>query len=1433
MISIKDTDKDDSADTRANFKDKGFRLRAYQTEMLEESMKANIIVVQDTGSGKTHVALARTAAELEICAPSKFIWFLAPTVALCEQQTKVFQSNLPGYGIQSLSGRDGVDNWTDQNTWDAVLDNVRIVLSTHQVLLDALTHGFIKMSQLALIIFDEGPKPPDIEVQQELTLPSTSEIEKNMCAITKTPKMHRRLPRFLKTPSITLIGLTGSELLKFVHRPKLLLVDYPLPMSDISPLYTILKSELINYDMTKDPYVMDLVARPSVHRNVSKKLEEVYTKHSTHCYQQLKLLFNKYEATAAELGISVADWYLEQTIHQFRNMVSDLGHELHKKTNLSTLKAQTSEHLLEWSRTEKQHLLRILNRLPLPRASSSHPMALDNLSPKVEILLDTLATEAAPNLKGLIFVEQRVWVAALAEIFALHPKVRGKFSLGTFVGGSQSSRRATTMAALIEPRNKQATLDKFRDGETNLIITTSVLEEGIDVSECHLVICFESPKNLKSFVQRRGRARRQESKYFIFSPHSGNQRSSATWELLEEEMKAAYENDLRHIREAEEKESMNEHGERFYEVGSTRALLTFDSALRHLHHFCALLASGPYIDTRPQFRLEEQNGYTAAEVTLPLSVDPSLRVTRSLELWRTEHMAIKDAAFESYKMLHQNGLVNDNLLPVKPEDDVQVADFQILDNTPSLVEVNLAMDMWPTIARCQEQAPHSYHRTVLEFQGIANEPFYLTFHLPVQLPVVPDFTLFWNHSKNILVKNHQLPELSFSNEEVQTMREITRKILISIHGGRMQDMREDFLWFLVPSDRSGFPWTHDMLLEWNARTTGLRSAAELIRQGQIDLQAWGNIALQDDMRKWFPKTVNANPLDDSPSQEYSVQVTRIPKRRGFLHPVPVIHNENPAYTRTEEFPASQCLVDNLPSIYSVCALLIPSILYRYETYLTTNELRVGLLAPLSFKSENLPLLVQALTCSSTEEPADYQRLEFLGDCILKFIAFVHLMADHPKWPESYLTMKKNKIVSNGYAARAALSAGLDKHILRKKFTGAKWKPRYANEALSAPPTEEKTEISSKTLADVIESLIGASYMIGGFPKAFVCIQTLLPSEKWTAIPDSNKILYDAVPVDVDINSLTPVETLVGYTFQKKAALLEALTHASYTGPLVNCSYERFEFLGDAILDYIISRRLYAHTPEISHQKMHGIRAAVVNAAFLAFRMFETKITEEHMVLPELRKELVERCLWQYLRSGHTQLVGGRDAAIKQYDGARVRINEALEYDGVFPWHLLALMDAPKFLSDIVESVIGAIYIDSHGDIAACEVFVRRLGILDCLERILRDGVDCLHPKERLGLLAVDKEVQYVGVVEEGEVMQGHLVQVKVGGKNVGGVVGGVKRLNAETIAAWEAVRILEGSGSVIVDGDVEMEDANNEEEEDDDDEWFDAEEGGGVELNQT
>ncbi|KAJ4369039.1 Dicer-like protein 2 [Neocucurbitaria cava] len=1156
------------------------------------------------------------------------------------------------------------------------------------------------------------------------TAKDLQQIEQNLHATAKTPKIHR------------------SDLMRYVYKPELIQVHYHTELlnSTISRLLCALEDAYTHYDLMKDPFIMDLLKKQQEGYDISMKWQKTIISQKTYCHEQLRTLVSKAKDMAQELGTSAMEWYLHQCIVKFEKLVQNSDHQL-----------------LDWTVDEKRHLLSILERLPSSSVTHGPLMTLDNISSKVTALIDIIVAEMGnnPEFTGLVFVEQRVWVAALAEILSVHPRTRDLFRVGSFIGTSQSSNRKTSIASLPEPKNQQTTLEDFRAGRMNLILATSVLEEGIDVSSCHLVIDFEAPKNLKSFVQRRGRARKQESKYFIFTADIGNTKSSGSWQSLEAQMKATYEDDMRRVEQAEACERESEDGERFFEVTRTG--------------------------------------------------------------WRTERMARKDAAFEGYKALYHAGLVNDNLLPFRHEVDEEAAEFQTADYRPSMVPVSSTFDPWLSIARYNGDNPHLWYRTLLEVCTSEEQPMYMVLLMPGTIPALPELILHWNEAKRYTVKASWLPGTTLSDDEIQLLRSITWNILQSVL--YVEKSTRDFLWLLAPCDPTGHITNIGALTDWHASTQHEQPALEHVKRGRLVPADWGLVTYQG--RKYILKSLDVSRPERIDSlKDVQLHTTRLPKRRDFLHPVPDNQEKNDAYTKIEILQAAECTVACLPISYSIFALLLPSILYRLEVQMITDTARTTILKPISFEPPQVPILVTALTSSATGEEDNYEKLEFLGDTILKFVASVHLMAKNLNWPESYLTGKKGKIVSNAFLSRATLASGLDQFIITKRFTGAKWRARYISQVLADTTSPLKEERSSKVVADVIESLIGASYVVGGLPKAFVCMQTLLPLEDWTRISDANQVLFNAAPSQDEIYGFEIVERLIGYTFTRKSLLVEALTHASYTGPSAHCSYERLEFLGDAVLDYIVTTRLF--NSGLSHHTMHLVRAAIVTASFLTYSMFETTVKEELTNKSTMQPEVHDRALWQFLRSGGHKLLVARDTALKQYMNVREQIAAALEHGATFPWHLLALVDAPKFLSDIVESVIGAVYVDSHGDISACEVFVRRLGLINCVDRILCDQVDVTHPKVRLGLLAVEKDVKYVQIKDEqgDDVSNSKLYRcrVKVGGTCVGGVVEGTTRLSTETIAAFQAVEILEHEADTVMD-DI-----------DDEDVFVDAEEGGGIML---
>nr|XP_011463248.1 PREDICTED: ribonuclease 3-like protein 3 [Fragaria vesca subsp. vesca] len=185
-----------------------------------------------------------------------------------------------------------------------------------------------------------------------------------------------------------------------------------------------------------------------------------------------------------------------------------------------------------------------------------------------------------------------------------------------------------------------------------------------------------------------------------------------------------------------------------------------------------------------------------------------------------------------------------------------------------------------------------------------------------------------------------------------------------------------------------------------------------------------------------------------------------------------------------------------------------------------------------------------------------------------------------------------------------------------------------------------------------------------------------------------KSLLQTEPISKE-PSLDEVEDIIRYKFKNKKLLEEAFTHAS---SMCGFSYERLEYVGDAVLGLLFCREHYSLYPNLAPGKLTRLRAANVDTEKLA------RVALRHN-------------FHRYLRHKKPYLAD----QIQQFSLA------VLEY----PLHSNGLIDAPKDLADVVESLIGAVFMDCNSIELVWHVFK------GLLEPIITPETIHVHPNTQL------------------------------------------------------------------------------------------------------
>ena len=253
-----------------------------------------------------------------------------------------------------------------------------------------------------------------------------------------------------------------------------------------------------------------------------------------------------------------------------------------------------------------------------------------------------------------------------------------------------------------------------------------------------------------------------------------------------------------------------------------------------------------------------------------------------------------------------------------------------------------------------------------------------------------------------------------------------------------------------------------------------------------------------------------------------------------------------------------CVVYPLSLATVRAAQCVPCLLWWLLGLLRAAELRAKLAPPVLPPSlvPSARAVFEALTCKACEEPFSYERMETMGDAVLKFSTGLHLFDVHATEHEGQLAGRKDAIISN------AILAALGERLGLPLYLTAPYKDRAVLTAAPAGPRVTKVArrctLRRKALADVVEALIGSFFESGDERAALAFIKHVdaIPGAADFEGVESLPGWEPAAPGSA-LRRRSAIEAALDYTFRRPELLREAVTHCSWPDA-ANACYQRLE-----------------------------------------------------------------------------------------------------------------------------------------------------------------------------------------------------------------------------------------------------------------------------------
>ena len=486
---------------------KDFQPRLYQQTILGTIANFNSLVVLPTGLGKTALAFLLAAQRLRLYPNSKIL-MLAPTKPLCEQHVETFKKhlNIPEEKIVLFTG--SVKPEKRAEMWK----EAQVIISTPQGLENDTINRRVKLEEISLLIFDEAHHATGeysyVWLAQQydkmsnksrilaLTASPGSDLEKirEVCTNLKIEKVEVRtdtdpdVKPYVQDVKVNWIKVKFPDELKKIH--KLLTVSRTSKLMEAQHLgycksSSLNKGELLKLQGELQKKMSSGERDFDVMRSISLIAEALKVDHAT------ELLESQ--------GVSPLQTYLNKLKSESRTSNVKAVKNLMMDENFKAAMFLTEE----LSNQEFYH----------PKLVALQEMVNEQIQKDqgAKIIIFTQFRDSAETI-----------ISKLEEL-----KIKGHIFFG----------QAKKNGVGFSQKQQKEILDQFRNNEFNVLISTSVGEEGLDIPKVDKVIFYEPVPSAIRSIQRRGRTGRLEEGAVSVLVTEGTRDEAYRWASFHKERK--------------------------------------------------------------------------------------------------------------------------------------------------------------------------------------------------------------------------------------------------------------------------------------------------------------------------------------------------------------------------------------------------------------------------------------------------------------------------------------------------------------------------------------------------------------------------------------------------------------------------------------------------------------------------------------------------------------------------------------------------------------------------------------------------------------------------------------------------------------------------------------------------------------------------------